>query len=347
MVTDVGPVSAPTASLSDPTVAAVDNLSTTFTTTAMGALGPGATITLYAPSSTGPQYTIFPTDPSAYTIDDGTGGTDKVGSVQYDSEGSAQATLTLSASAITDDDPVTIAVTGVTNSAYASAAWSVDISTSSDPVPSPTAPIVLSPGPVVPADSSIVAYPSVVPPDGTSFVEVEIILNDSYGNDVAGQTVTLSLGSSHAVITPTDVVTNQSGFAIFHVTDATSEVLDGTVTDTSEALVVGNVLMEFADAVPTTLTLSSSDPDSPIGQPLTFTAAVNPAPSGGTVSFLVIGEAIPGCGAVPVDANGVARCTVALLPYVSFGQIQIEADYSDIPPVAHDPYGSSNGWMYL
>jgi photosystem II stability/assembly factor-like uncharacterized protein len=342
MVTDVGPVSAPTATLTDPTVAATDDLTTTFTTTAIGALGPGATITLYAPSSASPQYTIFPLDPSAYSITDGTEGTDEVGSVQYDQEGSSQVTLVLSVSAITDDDTVAVAVTGMTNSAYASATWSVDISTSADLVPSPTAPIVLSPGPLVPADSSVEARPQdVARPDGSDPVNVEVALSDSYGNALVGKTVTLTQGSTSAVVAPPSLVTAQSGEVEFSVTDTTAEVVDLTAIDVTDGVVVGDVLVEFAVATPTVISLSSSDPNTPLGQPLRYTAVVFPPPNGGTVSFSEFGGIIPGCGDVAVDADGQATCTVALLPEENFDPVTIGADYSDIPPVADQAYYSS------
>jgi hypothetical protein len=251
-------------------------------------------------------------------------------------------TLVLSESAITDDDTVGVAVAGMTNSAYASPTWSVDISTSADLVPSPTAPIVLSPGPVVPADSSVEARPTdEARPDGTDLLNVEVALSDSYGNGEAGKTVTLTQGSTSAVVATSSDVTNQGGEVVFSVTDTTSEVVALTATDATDDVVVGNVLVEFADFIPTTITLSSSDPTSPLGQPLTYTAAVNPMPNGGTMSFSEYGEVIPGCGDVAVDADGQATCTVALLPNEDFDPVTIEADYSDIPPVAGEPYGSS------
>ena len=47
--------------------------------------------------------------------------------------------------------------------------------------------------------------------------------------------------------------------------------------------------------------------------PVTLTATVSPAPTGGTVSFQDGSSAIAGCASQAVDASGTATCTTAAL----------------------------------
>src|SRR5205085_1438090 len=60
----------------------------------------------------------------------------------------------------------------------------------------------------------------------------------------------------------------------------------------------------------TTLTPASSANPAAVGQPVTLTATVSPAPDAGTVAFTDGGTTIGGCAAVPVGvATGQATCT--------------------------------------
>jgi len=67
------------------------------------------------------------------------------------------------------------------------------------------------------------------------------------------------------------------------------------------------------DLVPittTTAVTSSADP-SAVGKPVTFTAAVSPLPTGGTVSFTDNGSPIAGCVSTLVDpSTGTATCAI-------------------------------------
>lgn len=338
-LSDVGPVTSVTATLDPATVGAVATVTTTFTTTDIGALGPGGSIVLYAPKGE-----AFPSDPSDYTVTDGTGTNDVIGSVTPDQGDPSQVTVVLSQSGITDDDSVSVTVTGFTNPTPTSDAWTLDVSTSADPVPSPSPPITLNAGPVSLPNSSVVATPDVAPADGSAPSTVVVSLADSYGNGVPDQSVTLAQGPTHAVITPATAVTDASGQAVFSVTDATSETVPLTATDTTDGTVVGAASIFFGGAVPTTTTLSSSSNPSVGGQPVTFSATVSPAPEGGSVAFTSNSVSIPGCAAAPVDALGVAQCTTAGLEAWGYpGSLgdTIVAQYTDVPPQGAVDYDSS------
>ncbi len=87
---------------------------------------------------------------------------------------------------------------------------------------------------------------------------------------------------------------------------------------------------EYQDpaTVPTTTALTSSANPSVVGQQVTYTATVAPAPDGGTVSFQDGGSPIGGCGSQPLDSSGRATCQVS---YPSTGTHTISAVYSGDP----------------
>jgi hypothetical protein len=77
---------------------------------------------------------------------------------------------------------------------------------------------------------------------------------------------------------------------------------------------------------PTTTRLASATNPAAAGQAVSLTATVSPAPDAGTVTFADGGQAISGCGAVPVSvATGQAKCTAS---FVSSGQHAIVGNYS-------------------
>lgn len=347
LLTDVGPVSQVMASLSSQVVGASSELETTFTTSPIGALEPGDTISLQASPGT-----VFPSEPANYSLSDGTGGSDTVGSITVGSFASNQVTITLSQSAVTSDDNVSVSVDGVVNPTEATSAWSLSVATSADPVPSSSRSLSLIPGPVALAQSIVQALPDVAPPDGSTPVTVYVALRDSFGNSIEGKTVTATQGDTSASIQPLQSVTSASGDASFTLTDATSELVDVTVTDTTDALVIGQVPVLFATAVPTSLTLASSVDPSIANQPVTFTASVAPVPNGGAVSFSANDEFISGCLYVPVDSSGNAQCTTSDLPVTGtaasgeLGDEQpspdtIRAEFTDVPPVGNEYFASS------
>jgi hypothetical protein len=88
----------------------------------------------------------------------------------------------------------------------------------------------------------------------------------------------------------------------------------------------GQVTISYTSPVTaTTTTLVSSPNPSVVGQQVTYTATVSPAPDGGTVAFTDGGTPITGCGAVTVDSStGKAACQVT---YTSTGTHSITASY--------------------
>ena len=84
----------------------------------------------------------------------------------------------------------------------------------------------------------------------------------------------------------------------------------------------------------TTVALDSSSPSVRTGQPLTYTATVNPNPGGGTVAFSDGGTPIAGCGSQPVSTGGAATCQTT---YGAAGTHAIYAAFSGYGPYAPSP----------
>jgi Bacterial Ig-like domain (group 3)/FG-GAP repeat len=81
---------------------------------------------------------------------------------------------------------------------------------------------------------------------------------------------------------------------------------------------------------PTTTTLESNHNPADVDQPVTYTATVNPAPSGGTMGFADGGTAIAGCTSKTVNpSTGRATCQVS---YPEGGTHSIVATYSGSGP---------------
>ncbi len=88
---------------------------------------------------------------------------------------------------------------------------------------------------------------------------------------------------------------------------------------------VGNGNGEVQITANTSTALASSVNPSTPGQQVTYTATVSPAPTTGTVDFTDGGQAIPGCGGLPPNAQtGVAACPVT---YSATGSHTIQAEY--------------------
>jgi hypothetical protein len=77
--------------------------------------------------------------------------------------------------------------------------------------------------------------------------------------------------------------------------------------------------------VATTTTLSSSPDPSVVGEKVTYTAVVKPAPGGGTVAFIQDGALLRRCRAVPVATGGAASCSVS---YGAPGGHVLQASFS-------------------
>ncbi|HTT92319.1 MAG TPA: Ig-like domain-containing protein [Acidimicrobiales bacterium] len=75
----------------------------------------------------------------------------------------------------------------------------------------------------------------------------------------------------------------------------------------------------------TTTTLSSAPNPAKVGQKVTYTATIVPAPAGGAVTFADNGAVVAGCRAVPVGATGKAKCSVT---YQTVGENLVQAAFS-------------------
>lgn len=86
--------------------------------------------------------------------------------------------------------------------------------------------------------SKVVANPTLVAADGTSFSTITVTLINGFGNPIIGNTVTLSQGGGSSVITPLSAVTNGFGQATFTVTNTITETIIYTATDTTAGVVI-------------------------------------------------------------------------------------------------------------
>ncbi|MEA2684962.1 MAG: trimeric autotransporter adhesin, partial [Actinomycetota bacterium] len=75
---------------------------------------------------------------------------------------------------------------------------------------------------------------------------------------------------------------------------------------------------------PTTTTVTTSGTPSTFGQPVTFTATVDPTSGAGVLAFSADGSVLPGCGAVSLNGSGQGSCTTAAL---AVGSHSITASY--------------------
>jgi hypothetical protein len=81
--------------------------------------------------------------------------------------------------------------------------------------------------------STVVASPATATADGTSTSTVTVTLVEAGNVPGADKSVTLE-GSGHAAISPATAVTDANGVATFSVTDATTETVTLTATDTTD-----------------------------------------------------------------------------------------------------------------
>jgi len=154
--------------------------------------------------------------------------------------------------------------------------------------------------PVVTADeSTTLASPTDVPADGTSASTVTVTLHDQANVPVGGKTVSLSVGSSHATVTPTTGTSDPTtGKVTFSVVDDTPETVTATgVDDTDGNLPVPSATINFESTavVPVDPALS------------TVTAPSTAATGSGTATVTVT---LLGAGSVP-EANKTVTLTAS------------------------------------
>ena len=100
--------------------------------------------------------------------------------------------------------------------------------------------------------------------------------------------------------------------------------------------VTEQLVITFTTTATTTALYSSANP-SPLGEAVTYTAKVAPAPDGGTVEFLANGVAISGCAGVPVNTTtGEASCSET---YLSGAPVGVRALFSGSAPFAASASG--------
>ena len=84
-------------------------------------------------------------------------------------------------------------------------------------------------------------------------------------------------------------------------------------------------LSQSVTPAPTATGLASSADPAAVGNQVTYTGTVTPAPDGGTIAFTDAGTAIAGCDAVAVSGNGTATCQAT---YAAIGSHPVTATYS-------------------
>ena len=203
-------------------------LTASFATSAAGALGPGATVTLLAPPGT-----TLPATASDYSLSAGTGSatvSSVVPAAVGGSPGADKTTVTLATSSIGDLDLVSLAVAGATVPPAAGTSF-VALSTSADPVPVDPA-VTIGPAGASATRSSVTASAPSAPADGVTTEAVTVSVADAYANPVPGQTVTLSAAGSSATVSPPTAVTSPAGTATFSVTDPAAQAVTLSATST-------------------------------------------------------------------------------------------------------------------
>ncbi len=99
----------------------------------------------------------------------------------------------------------------------------------------------------------------------------------------------------------------------------------GDTNNNSAASSCGVSMTDTIVASPTRTVLSSSKNPSTVGQQVTYTETIAPAPDAGNVSFTDHGRTISGCAAVSVGLTGQATCRQT---YSAAGSQTIRASYS-------------------
>jgi hypothetical protein len=145
------------------------------------------------------------------TSDQVPGVTDSSGGVHFSARDTVAETVTVSA------------VAGVT-------ATSTGVPLSTQPT------ITFTAGTADAGQSTVAASPLNVAADGTAASTVTVTLTDHSNNGIVGKTITLMPSGGSSVIAPPMATTDTHGVATFSVTDAKTEVVTYTATDTSDAL---------------------------------------------------------------------------------------------------------------
>ncbi len=99
--------------------------------------------------------------------------------------------------------------------------------------------------------STLVASPTTVAADGSSFSTLTVTLRDVTGQPIVGDTVSLSALSGSSVISPSTALSDGSGVAVFTVTDTVVESVTYQATDIDEnVLLVQTATVNFENTPP-------------------------------------------------------------------------------------------------
>ena len=101
---------------------------------------------------------------------------------------------------------------------------------------SETASVTVTPGVTSPTNSTVEASPISVETDGMSTSSVTVTLKDANNNLISGHSVTISSGSHPTTITPSLVITDTSGQALFSVKSSQGGIAIISATDTTEVV---------------------------------------------------------------------------------------------------------------
>jgi hypothetical protein len=107
-------------------------------------------------------------------------------------------------------------------------------------------------GPPTAANSTVMASPTEVVPDGSTTSIIMVTLKDANGNPVSGKTVTLAQGNGHSTVSAASGPLTSNGVVTFTVKDATAETVTYTATDTTDSVTISQTAsVIFTTAAPT------------------------------------------------------------------------------------------------
>ena len=117
--------------------------------------------------------------------------------------------------------------------------------------------------PYVPlASPYVVSGPAGVFADGTTTGNIVVQLLDTSGNSIVGKSVSLSATNGSPKITPASVLTDQSGTAVFALSDSTVETPTLTATDTTDGLQLSTKpMLPFVGPPAASASINEAPPD--------------------------------------------------------------------------------------
>lgn len=221
--------------------------------------------------------------------------------------------------------------------------------------------------------STVVGSAATATADGADPVTVTVTLLDTYGVPVPGKTVDLAQGSGHSTITPnaSPEVSDSNGVATFTATDAATESVTYTATDTTDSIQLdqqATVGFQTPTVSPSHSTVVASPASVALGGSSTVTVtlkdqAATPQPlANKQVTLTGSGSTVIGSpNPATTDAQGVVAFSVtddtaetvtysardatdnvglSATPTVTFGTLSVSAATSSVVGVSPSPVGS-------